>query len=66
MKQQAITVLLQAYFELQQTAFKLYEESDMFFDRGDLLEAGIIQGVADKIYEEAENLDVFITEMEPQ
>jgi hypothetical protein len=38
----------------------------MFFDRGDLLEAGIIQGVADKIYEEAENLDIFITEMEPQ
>ena len=64
MKQEAIAVLLQAYFELQQTAFRLYEEADTFFGTGDLLEAGIVQGVADKIYEEAENLDVFISEME--
>ncbi len=32
---------------------------------GDLMEASLLQSVADKLYEDAENLDILIAEMEP-
>jgi hypothetical protein len=64
MKQSAINPLIQALYRLQQIGDYLYEASDSASDQGDYPEATLLQSVADKLYEEAENLDVLISEME--
>ncbi|MGL5881250.1 MAG: hypothetical protein ACRC2V_26240 [Xenococcaceae cyanobacterium] len=64
MKQSAIEVLLQALYRLQQIGDYLYEASDAASEEGDFSEASLLQSVADKLYEETENLDVLISEME--
>lgn len=66
MKQSAINALVQALYRLQQIGSDLYDASDAASEQGDLSEAALLQSVADKLYEDAENLDILISEMEEQ
>jgi hypothetical protein len=63
-KQTAIDALIQALYRLQQIGSDLYDASDAASEAGDLSEASLLQSVADKLYEDAENLDILIAEME--
>ena len=51
---------------LPQIGSDLYDASDAASSKGDLSEAALLQSVADKLYEDAENLDILISEMEEQ
>jgi hypothetical protein len=64
MKQTTIDALIQALYRLQQIGSDLYDASEIASEQGDLAEASLLQSVADKLYEDAENLDILITEME--
>lgn len=56
--------LLQAYVELQQTAAMLYEAVQEATDDGNDFDAILLEARADKIFEEAENINTVISEME--
>ncbi len=56
--------LLQAYLELQQTAAMLYEAVQEATDDGNDFDAILLETRADKIFEEAENINTIISEME--
>lgn len=64
MKQNTITSLLQAYTRLQQIAAQLYEAAEAALENDDFNDASLLASRADKIYEEAENLDILISELE--
>lgn len=66
MKQTTINALLQALYQLQKIGSDLYDASDIASGEGDLSEASLLQSLADKLYKDAENLDILITEMEEQ
>lgn len=63
MKQNTITSLLQAYTRLQQIAAQLYEAAEAALENDDFDDASLLASRADKIYEEAENLDILISEL---
>jgi hypothetical protein len=64
MKPETRNALLQAYFGLQQVVFDLYAASEAAFENDDLNDASLLGSRADKLYEEVENLDVLLIEME--
>lgn len=64
MKQNTIVTLLQAYTQLQQIAAELYEAAEAALENNDFDDASLPASRADKLYEEAENLDILISELE--
>lgn len=64
MKQNTITALLQSYARLQQIAAELYEAAEAALENDDFDDASLLASRADKLYEEAENLDILISELE--
>lgn len=64
MKQNTIVALLQAYRKLQQIAAELYEAAEAALENNDFDDASLLASRADKLYEEAENLDILISELE--
>ncbi|WP_298914797.1 hypothetical protein [uncultured Nostoc sp.] len=64
MKPETRDALLQAYFGLQRVVFDLYAASEAAFENDDLNDASFLGSRADKLYEEVENLDVLLIEME--
>lgn len=66
MKQTTIEALLRAYIKLQDCSDELYSSSQEALNNNDLLDADFLQGQADKIFEQAENLESLISELEEQ
>ena len=64
MKQKTVVALLQAYRRLQQIAAELYLAAELALENDDFDDASLLASRADKIYEEAENLDILIAELE--
>lgn len=64
MKQKTIAALLQSYTRLQQTAAELYEAAEAALEDDDFDDASLLASRADRLYEEAENLDILISELE--
>ena len=64
MKPNTIAALLQAYTRLQQTAAELYEAAEAALENDGFDDASLLASRADKLYEEAENLDILISELE--
>lgn len=64
MKQNTIISLLQAYTRLQQIAADLYIAAEAALENDDFDDASLLASRADKIYEEAENVDILISELE--
>ncbi|MGL5926447.1 hypothetical protein [Chroococcidiopsis sp.] len=64
MKPSTIVVLLQAYTQLQQLASVLYAAAEAALENNDFDDASLLASRADKLYEEAENLDILISELE--
>jgi len=66
MKQETFTILLRVYTQLQQIAAELYTAAELALQNDDFDDASLLQSRADKIYEEAENLDILISELESE
>lgn len=66
MKQNTIVALLQVYTQLQQIATELYEAAEAALENDDFDDASLLASRADKLYEEAENLDILIFELEEE
>jgi ferritin len=64
MKQETFTILSRVYTELQQMAAQLYTSAEVALQNDDFDDASLLQSRADKIYEEAENIDTLISELE--
>ncbi len=66
MKQTTLQALLRAYAQLEQTADELYVAADAAIENDDFDDASLLASRADKIYQEVENLDVLLSELEEQ
>lgn len=64
MKSKTRNALLKAYAQLQQIIDDLYEASDNALEIDDFEDASLLATRADKLYEEAENLEFVISELE--
>ncbi len=64
MKPETRNVLLRAYAQLQQIIDDLYEASEKALENNDLEDASLLESRADKLYEEGENLEIVISELE--
>jgi hypothetical protein len=64
MKSETRNVLLQAYAQLQEIIDKLYEAHDRAIANNDVDDASLLASRADRLYEEAENLEIVISEQE--
>ena len=64
MKQETFTILSIVYTQLQQIAAQLYIAAEVALQNDDFDDASLLQSRADKIYEEAENMDTLISELE--
>jgi hypothetical protein len=64
MKPETRNILLRAYAQLQPIIDDLYEASDTALENNDLEDASLLGTRADKLYEEAENLEFVISELE--
>ncbi|MEH2362278.1 hypothetical protein [Nostoc sp.] len=64
MKSETRNVLLQAYAQLQEIIDKLYEAHDRAIINNDFDDASLLASRADRLYEEAENLEIVISEQE--
>ncbi len=64
MKQETFTILSRVYTQLQQIAAQLYTAAEVALQNDDFDDASLLQSRADKIYEEAENIDTLISELE--
>ncbi|ODH02577.1 hypothetical protein A4S05_23490 [Nostoc sp. KVJ20] len=64
MKQETFTILSRVYDQLQEIAAQLYTAAEVALQNDDFDDASLLQSRADKIYEEAENLDALIIELE--
>jgi hypothetical protein len=63
-KPETRNVLLRAYAQLQQIIDDLYEASEKALENNDLEDASLLESRADKLYEEGENLEIVISELE--
>ncbi len=63
MKQATISALTQAFLRLQLIGSYLYDASEEAYNTGDLIDASLLVSQADKIYQEAENLEILISEL---
>lgn len=64
MKPKTREALLKAYAQLQQIIDDLYEAHDKAIENNDFGDASLLASRADKLYQEAENLEIMITELE--
>lgn len=64
MKSETRNALLKAYAQLQQIIDDLYEASDNALESDEFEDASLLATRADKLYEEAENLEFVISELE--
>lgn len=56
--------MLKAYAQLQQIIDDLYEASEKALENNDIEDASLLESRADKLYEEGENLEFVISELE--
>lgn len=63
MKQTTIEALSSAFEQLQDLIEHLYTAAQVALDNDDFSDASLLQSRADRLYEEAEQLDVIISEM---
>ncbi|MBE9006700.1 hypothetical protein IQ259_16915 [Fortiea sp. LEGE XX443] len=64
MKQETFNILSGVYAQLQEIAAQLYLAADQALQNDDFDDASLLQSRADKIYEEAENIEILISELE--
>ncbi|MEH2457208.1 hypothetical protein [Nostoc sp.] len=64
MKSETRNVLLQACAQLQEIIDELYEADDRAIANNDFDDASLLASRADILYEEAENLEIVISEQE--
>ncbi len=64
MKPETREVLLKAYAQLEQITSELYDAADVAVEMGDFEDASLLQTRADILYEQMENLDFVISELE--
>jgi hypothetical protein len=64
MKSETRNILLQVYVKLQEIIDELYEAHDRAIANNDFDDANLLASRADKLYEEAENLEIVISEQE--
>ncbi|MUG96658.1 hypothetical protein F7734_31690 [Scytonema sp. UIC 10036] len=64
MKSETRNTLLRAYIQLQQIIDDLYVASEKALENNDLEDASLLESRADKLYEEGENLEFVISELE--
>ncbi len=64
MKQTTLDALLKAYAQLHQIVEGLYEAHDNAVANNDDEDASLLVSRADKLYEEVENIELIISELE--
>ena len=64
MKLETRNVLLKAYAQLHKIIEELYEAYDRAIENNDFDDASLLASRADKLYEEVENLEIIISELE--
>ncbi|MEH2054515.1 hypothetical protein [Nostoc sp.] len=64
MKSETRNVLLKAYAELHKNIEELYEAHDIAIENNDFDNASLVASRADRHYEEVENLEIIISELE--
>jgi hypothetical protein len=64
MKTETLNLLLKAYAQLEQITSELYSAADADVEMGDFEDASLLQTRADILYEQMENLDFVISEIE--
>ncbi len=64
MKSETRNTLLKAYAQLQEIIDDLYAASEKALENNDIEDASLLATRADKLYEEAENLEFVISELE--
>lgn len=64
MKPETREALLKAYAQLQIIIDDLYEAAQKALENNELEDASLLESRADKLYEEGENLEIVILEME--
>ncbi|WP_373530693.1 hypothetical protein [Nostoc sp.] len=64
MKSETRNILLQPYAQLQEIIDELYEAHDRAITNNDFDDASLLASRADRLYEEAENLEIVISEQE--
>ncbi|MBD2498165.1 hypothetical protein [Nostoc sp. FACHB-280] len=64
MKPETKNILSNVYDQLQVIAAQLYLAADQALQNDDFDDASLLQSRADKIYEEAENIEILISELE--
>ncbi|MEH2055360.1 MAG: hypothetical protein V7K97_04125 [Nostoc sp.] len=64
MKSETRNVLLKAYAELHKIIEELYEAHDRAIENNDFDDASLLASRADRLYEEVENLEIIISELE--
>ncbi|RCJ18671.1 hypothetical protein A6S26_28220 [Nostoc sp. ATCC 43529] len=62
MKPATRNILLKSYTQLQDIIDELYEAHDMAIANNDFDDASLLASRADRLYEEAENLEIVISE----
>jgi len=66
MKLETRNVLLKAYVQLQKVIDELYDAHDKAVANDDDEDASLLVSRADRLYEEAENLNLVISELEEE
>ncbi|WP_414589411.1 hypothetical protein [Scytonema sp. PCC 10023] len=64
MKSETRNALLKAYAQLQEIIDELYSAHDRAIENNDFDDASLLASRADRLYEEAENLEIVISEQE--
>ncbi|KYC43902.1 hypothetical protein WA1_01755 [Scytonema hofmannii PCC 7110] len=64
MKPETRNTLLKAYVQLHQIVEELYEAHDRAIENNDFDDASLLTSRADRLYEEVENLEIIISELE--
>ncbi|MBU7581900.1 MAG: hypothetical protein KAF91_03145 [Nostoc sp. TH1S01] len=64
MNRETRNILSNVYAQLQEIAAQFYLAADQALQNDDFDDASLLQSRADKIYEEAENIEILISELE--
>lgn len=64
MTSETLNVLLKVYTQLEQITTELYNAADAAVERGDFDGVSLLQSRADILYEQMENLNIVISELE--
>ncbi|MEC4817404.1 MAG: hypothetical protein SAK29_29645 [Scytonema sp. PMC 1069.18] len=66
MRPETRNVLLKAYAQLHQIIEDLYEASAIALENNNLEDASLLESRADRLYQETENLEFVISELEEE